>query len=100
MKVYWAMSRPSRTTYGPLDQPVLLTNSPNTNDAGRCRSGAKVSAPTMTRTPTTCHHTLTLFSRPTMRTPKVLSSPCSSRMAAKRRTVRPGVTSKPNWRFR
>lgn len=32
VKVYWAISRPSRTTYTPLPQPVLLTNSPNTKD--------------------------------------------------------------------
>ncbi len=89
-----------RTTYAPLLQPVLFTNSPKTKDADWWWSGANVSAPTMTATPRTCHHTLTLFSRPTMRTPKVLRRPWRIRIAAKRRIVRPGVTSKSNCRFR
>lgn len=100
VKVYWAISRPSRTTYTPLPQPVLLTNSPNTKDVDWCLSGTKASAPTMTPTPSTCHHTLTLLRRATIRTPKVFSSPCSTRIPANSRTVRPGVTSKSNWRFR
>ncbi len=33
VKVYCAISSPSSTTYTPLPQPVLLTNSPNTNEA-------------------------------------------------------------------
>ena len=44
----------------------------------------------MTATPTTCHHTLTLFRRATIRTPKVFSRPCRIRIAANSRIVRPG----------
>lgn len=79
---------------------MLFTNSVNTKDADWWWSGANVSAPTMTATPTTCHHTLTLLSRPTMRTPKVFNRPCRTRIPAKSRIVRPGVTSKSNCRFR
>ena len=74
-----------RTTYSPLPQPVLLTNSVNTNDADWWLVRDEGERADDDATPTTCHHTLMLLSRPTMRTPKVFSRPCSSRIPANSR---------------
>ena len=73
MKVYCAISRPIRKTYGRKVQPVSLWKPVSVQDTDWCFSGRIHSTATMISTPTTCHQAEMLDSMPTSLTPKVLS---------------------------
>jgi hypothetical protein len=98
--VYCASSNPSANTYTAEPQPVSFAKCPNTNDASWCFAGTNTSTPTITSTPTRCHHTLTLLRIATTRTPNVFNAPCTTRMIASSRIVCPGVALKPHCRSR
>ena len=55
VKVYCAISRPIRNTYGRNVQPVSLWKPVSVQDTDWCRSGRIHSTATMTSTPATCH---------------------------------------------